>query len=365
MAATATGDRGEEFVEAEFDKYLTRMLARGLDYDTLCGLRADIDSWDRWCERFSAVGEEFVGLAEEALDDGNEETAGSHLVQASMYFHYGSFVWNVDAAERTEAHQRSVDCFDRAGGYLDPPVERLEIPYDEGDYDVRGNLRFPRGYEKGDDVPLVLILGGLDSTKEESASYSPLFHDRGMATLAVDGPGQGETLADQRMTPEFHRGMSAVIDHLESEGIDVSQLGVYGLSLGGFYAPQLAANDDRVDGCVGVSGPFTIGPISRGWPPVLVDQFKWVCKTESMTEVDDITERMTLQGDIDDLTVPSLMITGSHDAIIPPEQTERIAERAPNGRFIEYEDGGHCCTNILAKYGPHAADWLRDTIVDT
>jgi 2,6-dihydroxypseudooxynicotine hydrolase len=67
---------------------------------------------------------------------------------------------------------------------------------------------------------------------------------------------------------------------------------------------------------------------------------------------------MSLRDDVDDLTVPSLMVTGANDHIIPPAQTERIAEGAANGDFVLYEEGNHVCNNIPYKYRPMAADWL-------
>ena len=72
--------------------------------------------------------------------------------------------------------------------YLDPDAERIEVPLDGGR--VVGNLRRPAGEER---PPLVLLMPGLDSTKEEFFRLENVFLDRGMATLSIDGPGQGES----------------------------------------------------------------------------------------------------------------------------------------------------------------------------
>jgi 2,6-dihydroxypseudooxynicotine hydrolase len=52
------------------------------------------------------------------------------------------------------------------------------------------------------------------------------------------------------------------------------------------------------------------------------------------------------------------MVTGKLDRIIPWEQTKRIADEAPNGQFVLYEEGNHVCNNIPYKYRPLVADWL-------
>jgi 2,6-dihydroxypseudooxynicotine hydrolase len=67
---------------------------------------------------------------------------------------------------------------------------------------------------------------------------------------------------------------------------------------------------------------------------------------------------------IHDLTAPSLMVTGAHDTIIPPAQTRRIADRAPDGEFLLYDDGNHVCNDIPYKYKPRSAAWLRDRLVE-
>jgi 2,6-dihydroxypseudooxynicotine hydrolase len=71
--------------------------------------------------------------------------------------------------------------------YLDPPGERVDIPY-EGAL-LHGILRKPGGIAR---PPVVVMCMGLDSAKEEMDAYESIFLDRGMATLAFDGPGQGD-----------------------------------------------------------------------------------------------------------------------------------------------------------------------------
>ena len=343
-------------------------MANGIDVNDLERLRGRIDSWAEWCSEFAAVGDEYADLGEAAEDRSEGATAGEHFVRASMYYHFGSHVWHLDAEARDAAHMRAVELFRRGAPYLDPPAERVEAPYEPGGFDVPGNLRVPDAGPNGPpaDSPLVVLLPGLDSIKEELNAYAEDFHNRGLATLAVDGAAQGETWYEHGMSPEYPKLVSAVVDHVEAmdpEGVDVSQLGVYGVSLGGFYAPFVAAHDDRFDACVGVSGPFTVGPVSSRGEGVLREQYKWACKTDSLVEVDEIAEAMTLRDVVSDLTAPTLALTGANDVIIPPEQTERIAEAAPNGEYLLYERGNHVCNNIPRIYRPRAADWMRNRLV--
>jgi 2,6-dihydroxypseudooxynicotine hydrolase len=54
-----------------------------------------------------------------------------------------------------------------------------------------GYRRLPAGSQR---PPCVILLGGLDTTKEDYQVVNDLCVERGLATLAFDGPGQGETL---------------------------------------------------------------------------------------------------------------------------------------------------------------------------
>lgn len=357
--------RGEDFASESLEKWTPRFVANGIDYNDLARLDERIDDWTDWCAAFEAVGDERVELADDAVDRGDDLAAGRYLRQAAMYYHFGSHVWHVDEAERARVHERAVETFRRAGPYLDPPVQRIEAPYE--DFDVPGNLRVPEATPGGEDgdSPVVLLLPGLDSTKEELSAYDAEFHNRGLATLAVDGAGQGETWTNLGMTPDYPELVSAVLDHLrelDPAGVETDRVGVYGVSLGGFYAPYVAANENRIDACVGISGPFSVGPVSGRSSGLLKEQFTWATKADSLVEVDEITDAMSLRGDIESLTAPALMVTGAQDGIIPPAQTERIAAGAPNGEFVLYDQGNHVCNNIPYKYRPLAADWLTEKL---
>ena len=103
-----------------------------------------------------------------------------------MAYHFAKFVWMVDPERSRAAADKAVAAMAKTHEYLDPDAERIEVPLDGGR--VVGNLRRPAGEER---PPLVLLVPGLDSTKEEFFRLENVFLDRGMATLSMDGPGPG------------------------------------------------------------------------------------------------------------------------------------------------------------------------------
>ena len=136
--------------------------------------------------------------------------------------------------------------------HLDPAGERVEIPY-EGTR-LYGILRKPRGVAH---PPIVVMCMGLDSAKEEMDAYESIFLARGMATLAFDGPGQGEAEYELPIRGDYEKPVGSVVDWLETRtDIDHSRIGLWGVSLGGYYAPRAAAFEKRVKACIALSGPY-------------------------------------------------------------------------------------------------------------
>jgi dienelactone hydrolase len=100
--------------------------------------------------------------------------------------------------------------------------------------------------------PVILLLPILNGTKHLMRPFATLFAKKGYAVIIVDTV-QRRTLLDDLQDPEpsirhvaqRHR---RVIDWAETRPeIDVSRLGVFGASLGGFNALFLSALDERVD----------------------------------------------------------------------------------------------------------------------
>src|SRR5262249_18996252 len=150
------------------------------------------------------------------------------------------------------AHMKAVECRTLALPHLRPPGERVSIPY-MGKH-LAGILRKPEGIAP---PPVVVMIMGLDSAKEEMASNEQVFLARGIATLAFDGPGQGEAEYDFPIRGDYEAAVKAVVDWLEARSdIDAARIGLWGVSLGGYYAPRAAAFENRIKACIVLSGPY-------------------------------------------------------------------------------------------------------------
>jgi dienelactone hydrolase len=345
-------------VQAAIDNWAPRMVTQGVDYNDFVRTTARIERWDEWLDAWSETAELHLELAGEAEAAGRTRTAGEAFVRAALCFHFAKYVWVLDGERNRSTTERARDALYEAHRLLDPTAERIEAPLDGAT--VYANLRRPRDQAR---PPLVILIPGLDSTKEEFFRLENVFLDRGMATLSIDGPGQGESGYDLPIRADYDVAVSAVLDAIAGRtDIDLERVGLLGVSLGGYYAPRVLAFEPRVRAGVGLSGPYRFSDIWDDVPPQTRETF--VAKSFAKDEEEGRAKaaELDLNGVAERIRQPYLAITGKLDRLIPWEQTERAAKEAPNGTFLLHDDGNHGCANVPYKTRPVAADWLREQL---
>jgi pimeloyl-ACP methyl ester carboxylesterase len=348
----------DERVAAAIAHWAPRFVTNGVDMNDFQTVTGSVETWEEWLPAWRANGDMHAGFAREAEAAGRARTAGEAWNRAALSYHFGKFVWMLDLDRYRESTFLAVEALRNAHRHLDPSAERLEILY-EG-IAMAANLRRPAGVER---PPLVLVLAGLDSTKEEFYAWENVFLARGMATLSLDGPGQGETGLVSSIEPAYERPVSAVLDLLERrDDLDLGRVGLAGVSLGGYYAPRAAAYEKRVKAAVGVSGPFDFAACWETMPRPTRETVQHHVGASSEAETLAKASELTLHDAAPRLEQPYLAITGRHDRLIPWEQTKRQADEAPGGEFVLFEDGNHVCNNLPYLYRPLAADWLREKL---
>jgi dipeptidyl aminopeptidase/acylaminoacyl peptidase len=314
-----------------------------------------IDRWEDWCGQWSRAAAQHELLGREALAGGRGRSAGAHLAQASVYYHFAKFLFVHDLAQQREAHHRAVRCLTDALPFLTPPGERVEIPFDGAT--LAGVLRRPAGTGP---APVVVLIPGLDSAKEEFGNTERLFLDRGLATFSVDGPGQGEAEYDLAIRPDWEIPGAAILDAVAGlPGIDPDRIGVWGVSLGGYYAPRLASGDDRVRACIALSGPFDFGAAWDQLPELTRQAFRVRSRSASDRQARSLAGELTLAGRAGRLTVPLLIVAGRQDRLVPWPQARRLADEAAGpAELLLLDDGNHGCANVSYRHRPVSADWM-------
>ena len=342
-------------VEAAIANWAPRFVANGVDVNDFERTTRRIDRWEDWLDAWVETGEVHVGIAEEADAQGNAVTAGEAYAAAAVCHHFAKFVWVVDVARNRTTTERAAELLYHAHRRLDPTAERVEIPFEPAP--LAANLRRPDGVDHP--PPVVLLLPGLDSTKEEFFLWEGVFLRRGLATLSLDGPGQGESGFVTAIRPDYEAAVSAALDALEArDDLDLARVAAAGVSLGGYYAPRAAAREPRLRAVAGVSGPFCFGACWDGLPELTRETFRHHAGARNDEEARAKAYELDLGPVIGELTQPALMVTGKLDRLIPWEETRRIADEAVNGSFVLFDEGNHVCNNLPYRWRPLVADWL-------
>lgn len=346
----------DQRVAAAIGHWAPRFTANGVTPWDFERITARLTRWEDWCAEWCAVGAEHEALGRAALEQGRTQSAGEHLAQAAVYYHFAKFVFVDDLQQMRTAHARAVACYADALSHLLHPGRRVEIPFEGAT--LRGVLRLPT---RTGPHPVVLMIPGLDSTKEELRSTEETFLARGLATFSVDGPGQGEAEYDFPIRGDWTAPAEAFLAALtEAPEVDESRLGVWGVSLGGYYASRVAAVlGDRVKACVALAGPFDFGDCWEGLPWLTRRTFEARAWAEDQAEARQIADSLTMEKSAAGLVADLLIVFGRRDRLIPWQQAEQLRD-ATGGpvELLMLAIGNHGCANVTPWHRPYTADWL-------
>lgn len=332
-----------------------RFTQDGVEYlDLVNVLWPAIKTWDDWMIEFAKVGDRYLKIAEQAVREDNPVTAGEMFWKASMYYHYGQFMeWH--KPRKKEVARKKVEAYKRAAPLISPSAERVEKVRFEGVV-LPGYLRLPSGRKK---PPLVVLIGGLESTKEEYYTFERLLLNRGMATFAFDGPGQNEVWPFMKARYDFEKPTEKIVDYLETRDdvIDTDRLAVLGRSLGGYYALRVAAFERRFKACVAWSSvDFATFDTHT---PSMKDGWQYVSGTKSWGEAKEFFEDFTVKGIAEKIACPLYFLHGGKDPIFPTRTAKYIKRAAKGPVELNIEpEGAHCAHNIGHLVRPKMADWL-------
>jgi pimeloyl-ACP methyl ester carboxylesterase len=291
---------------------------------------------DLWGREWGKLGARHEASAAEHEKLGKKE-AGQSYYQAYEYYRIGRYPVP-SSPEKMNCYTGALRAFLKAASYLDPLLERVEIPF-EGKK-VVGYLQIPRGVAR---PPVVMHWGGVDGWKEDRRSNSELLHKEGLATFTIDMPGAGENPC-LGQEPRAERTFSAAIDYLETrKDVEGKRIAVMGGSFGGYWATKVAyVEAQRLRGAVNWgagchrtfqeewlrpalterASQYLMGPAS------LLDARSYVFRAKSLEEVLRIAPTLSLvtQGIIDQPSAPLLCINGKEDDQHPISDLYLLAE---------------------------------------
>lgn len=355
--ASTPGDfKQDERVRIAISHWAPRFVANGVDLSDFNATLARIQTWSQWLTEWAKTARDYEDLAHEAEAHGHTLTAAEAWRRAALCWHFGKFVFMEDPDLASTAQQRLADDYQKGMWALEPPAERVEIPY--GNVHLAALLRLPASVER---PAVVIMLPGLDSTKEEIQTTADYFLRRGLAILAVDGPGQGETAEALNIEPAYEHASQAVMEWITGrERLDRDRVGVFGVSLGGYYAVRTAAFVRGIKAAVDLAGLYSMADHWDERPPMTRATFTRRSGAIDEAEGRARAQAVTLAGATQHVHCPLLIVHGTRDTIVPFSDAERIHGEIPTSELAAFEGSNHGCTDRAFASRSLMADWLAE-----
>jgi pimeloyl-ACP methyl ester carboxylesterase len=138
-----------------------------------------------------------------------------------------------------------------------------------------------------------------------------------------------------------------------------------GTSFGGYLALRHASafgEHGRLRGVVDIAGPFDLQAFDA-LQPVTRDGFRDLVGAATEAEARGLLDDVSLDGVLDGLTAPVLVVHGGQDRIIDVSHAHRVVEALGGRATVRLEPAGnHSCNNLVATVRPAVADWTSDRL---
>jgi 2,6-dihydroxypseudooxynicotine hydrolase len=344
------------FVKDTWEAFSWRMMSNYVSPWERERLHERIADWSEWCSTWSEAAAGHAARGDEAAASGHGATAAAAYITAGLFYHWASFLFTHDTRQFRAALEAGEQAFSRAAPTAEHPMEILNVPFQGTE--LRGYFRYPNGASGR--VPLIVLIPGADSTKEELYDHGAHILRRGVAVYCFDGPGHGLVSFDLKLTPEYEGPIAAVLDVLTKRNdVDPKRIALGGISYGGQFAIRGAAFDKRVKAAVSVSSWYSAANRYPSQRPVSKLALLQYLGPDPLA----VQNTMTLEGVAERVTVPVLQVYGGKDPASPIDQAERIGAEVKGPHTLKvYEEGVHVCNNVWFKARPFVADWVAETL---
>ncbi|MFD7640421.1 alpha/beta hydrolase family protein [Kitasatospora sp. NPDC059795] len=333
----------------------------GIDLYEYDRVTASLESLLQWPDACRAAALRHRAAAEQAAARGRTRTAGERHRVAARWFHLAALIPDPDRA-RAEGNERESDrSMEQALALLEPRARRLS-----GD-GFTGWLRTPTGVNaEGKRFPVAVVIPGMDSAKEEFHALADALLARDLAVLAIDGPGQGVLATTSALIAADHRrAVSRALDVLaETAGtweldLDLGQIAVVGLSMGGYLAAAAAAHDPRIRAAALISGPYHLE--WEAFVPFVTATLTQRCGSPAAARA--FADSVDLAALAPRLHCPLLLVEGGEDRIPGVTNAEALAADLPHAEVLHVPHGNHLLGNAPSDWLPDTADWLADALL--
>jgi pimeloyl-ACP methyl ester carboxylesterase len=332
-----------------------------------------------WQEEWCAVADKVAAAGDAAAKAGNSATAGNYYLRAGNYYYTGERMVP-PGAQKTAIYRKALRCFQEGLKRRYPNLEVVDVPYEKKSALAAYFLKSP--VAKGR-APTVVLFNGLDNCKEMNVLFAGVeLAFRGFHTLAIDGPGQGESLRLRNHHARYDyeaAGTPAYEFVAKRKDVDPKRVAIMAYSAGGYYAPRAAAFEPRYAACVAWGPHYDYHAVwQERWAAMKKDynsvassnfQLPWVLGTKDMESAMEKVKKFTLAGVAEKIKCPFLITWGTQDKLTPRSVAEtlhaKVGSKDKTLKIFDEDEGGaeHCQVDNRQVGTDYICDWLSQRLL--
>ncbi|MEV5986238.1 alpha/beta hydrolase [Streptomyces sp. NPDC052051] len=263
--------------------------------------------------------------------EGRVAAARGDLLDACRHYALARFPYHGDA-DRVRAQRLCVDTFDQWRRDQDG-IERLEFDHPDGTVAC-----WAAGLDRH--RPLLVVMGGIVSVKEQWAPLLPLLRRLGFAVVVTELPGVGENTFTYG--PDSWRTLGFLLDRLADRArvFDTSMLA---LSFSGHLAVRAAAEDPRIRRVLTVGAPVADFFTDEAWwprvPGITAQTLRHLTGSEDLDELRDRLPGFALTPkQLRQVRIPVRYVASGRDEIIPDTEQTLLRGTLDDVRFKTFDD---------------------------
>ncbi len=334
---------------------------------------------NHWFREWIRMADHVRGLGMAAQRKGSNLTAAAFYKRACMYCQMAERFRTPKDKKANGAYRKGLDSFRRFAKLTDRPrIEHVEIPFE-------GGKKLPALFVHAENTkkarpPAVVFFDGFDITKELQFMFGTEdLVRRGISCLIVDAPGNGEAIRFRNLYLRHDHEVAgaAALDYLETrKDVNAKRVGVMAISLGGYYAPRNASMEKRFKACVAWGAQWDY---QATWKRRIAASFKtalsvpghhltWIFNVKTMEEALEKLEGFKLDGVVQKMRCPFLLLHGEDDQQIPMREARKLFNAVGSKDktfrvFTGAECGAQPChMDNMPIATSYMQDWLKEKL---
>jgi alpha-beta hydrolase superfamily lysophospholipase len=331
-----------------------RFSAMLIPAETIDRALSEVHRLDDWVGAWSRAAQRFMAESRREETAGDWEASAVARRNAAMCYHAAHLVTEDDPRIVRALRASAVQAFSQAITRLVPGTRRVGIPWRTRR--LPAYLSVP--YEATEPVPLLVMLNGATTTKEETFLWSSAFRDRGFAILALDWPGTGEATDGQPLSSYCDDMTDGIFALAASEpNIDEESVAFLGMSLGGVVAIRAAATDRKIGAAIAITPPYDPRPWVNSINPIVAQQL--VSLAGQAPSVTVLMADFSLPDVVGRVRCPTLVFGAARDLVVPPDEAIKLTSALGDlGTLVWYPDAAHGLYDRVDDWSSLAAEWL-------